>query len=210
MDYCNPKNVPSQDDPLSAWNSLTAGCEESGFCGIRWAQTSALTLPNTFQAVILDTPVASGSIHSPFKQPVGSRLARGALSTYGRPYMSPVIAHATKKGAKIVVSVGGLGATPQALEIRKSLGFEVLSKGTGVWQSTPITNSSGVSLTLDAANVTDGVALRYLWYTTPCGTQPYQCPVYAQVPALKDRLSGELSFLPLGPFILNLSSTKSG
>jgi hypothetical protein len=41
-----------------------------GFTGIRYAQTNTLSLPNTFQAVIIDTPVASGSIHSPFKQPV--------------------------------------------------------------------------------------------------------------------------------------------
>ena len=41
-------------------------------------------MPKTFQAVIIDTPVASGSIHSPFKQPVGRRLARGALAVgYG-------------------------------------------------------------------------------------------------------------------------------
>ena len=76
-----------------------------GFTGIRYAQTNTLSLPKTFQAVIIDTPVASGSIHSPFKQPgecaarlltqsclsqpltwycalraVGRRLARGGLA----------------------------------------------------------------------------------------------------------------------------------
>ena len=51
-----------------------------GFTGIRYAQTNTLSLPKTFQAVIIDTPVASGSIHSPFKQPAGRRLARGGLA----------------------------------------------------------------------------------------------------------------------------------
>ena len=218
--YQSPvKNVPSEDDPLSAWNSLTAGCQETGFCGVRWAQTSALALPNTFEAVTLDTPVASGSIHSPFKQPVGARLARGALSTaYGQRHtLSPVVASVTKHhnymgqegAATIVVTVGGLGPNPPwPLEIRNHLGFEVLTKD-GVWQSTPIKSSEGVALTLDAANATDGLALRYLWYTTPCGVQPYRCTVYAQVPALRG-LSGELSFLPLGPFIVQLPPNGSG
>lgn len=60
---------------------------EPGFPSIRLAQTNALSLPNTFQAVILDTPVASGSVHSPYKQPVGARLARGGLAVaYGQNY----------------------------------------------------------------------------------------------------------------------------
>ena len=60
---------------------------EPGFPSIRLAQTNALSLPNTFQAVILDTPVASGSVHSPYKQPVGARLARGGLAVaYGQSY----------------------------------------------------------------------------------------------------------------------------
>jgi hypothetical protein len=126
---------------------------------------------------------------------------------------------ATKKGTTIVVTVGGLGgpnSPPVPLEIRSNLGFEVLTyqgkKGKGgvhpgVWQATPIKSLSGVELTLDATNATDGVAIRYLWYTTPCGIQPYQCPVYARVEPLKGGLSGELGFLPLGPFIMNLSSS---
>ena len=63
-------------DPLSQWSS--------GFSSIRNAESQTLALPNTFQAVIIDTPVASGSVHSPWKQPAGSRLARGGLSVaYG-------------------------------------------------------------------------------------------------------------------------------
>jgi hypothetical protein len=66
-----------------------------GFPSIRLAEANTLALPSTFQAVILDTPVASGSVHSPYKQPVGARLARGALavaygmSEYGK--VDPVV-----------------------------------------------------------------------------------------------------------------------
>ena len=35
-------------------------CVGLGFTGIRYAQTNTLSLPKTFQAVIIDTPVASG------------------------------------------------------------------------------------------------------------------------------------------------------
>jgi hypothetical protein len=40
----------------------------------------ARVLPNTFQAVVLDTPSAYGSVHSPYKQPAGSRLARAFIA----------------------------------------------------------------------------------------------------------------------------------
>ena len=65
------------------------GAYHAGFAGIRWAQTNALRdVPGTFQAVSLDTPAVNGWVHSPFKQPVGSRMARAALSTaYGVPDM---------------------------------------------------------------------------------------------------------------------------
>ena len=41
------------------------GNQDAGFPGIRGVQSATLSLPKTFQAVIIDTPVASGAIHSP-------------------------------------------------------------------------------------------------------------------------------------------------
>merc|ERR1712216_490724 len=66
------KNIPGIEDPTGEW--------AHGFPSIRKAQFETLNLPNTFQAVILDTPVASGSVHSPYKQSAGARLLRGALN----------------------------------------------------------------------------------------------------------------------------------
>lgn len=105
--YKNPKIAVNKlgGDPLGAW--------VQGFPSLRIAQTNTLGLPNTFQAVILDTPVASGSIHSPYKQPVGSRLARGGLrviyniSSPTNP--DPVVLSATRDGTTVTITLGGLG-----------------------------------------------------------------------------------------------------
>lgn len=98
---------------------------------------------NTFQAVIIDTPVFSGSIHSPYKQPVGRRLARGGLDlAYGMkdvhsvdPFVKSVTSTSTSTSAStaassspasIVITVGGLGSTGIITAVVGSLGFEVL------------------------------------------------------------------------------------
>jgi hypothetical protein len=71
-------------DPLGKWSG--------GFRAIREAESQTLALANTFQAVIIDTPVTSGSVHSPFKQPAGDRLLRGALAvSYGMPQPYPEV-----------------------------------------------------------------------------------------------------------------------
>lgn len=86
-----------------------------GFTGIRYAQTNTLSMPKTFQAVIIDTPDTSGSIHSPFKQPVGRRLARGGLAVaYGMASahaVDPVVAglklSADNTSLEVSVASGG-------------------------------------------------------------------------------------------------------
>ena len=86
---------------------------DSGFSSIRLAESTTLSLENTFQAVILDTPVASGSVHSPYKQPVGARLARGGLAVkYGMKELhavDPVATSAKLTGTTVVVTVAKLG-----------------------------------------------------------------------------------------------------
>ena len=118
-------------DPLGQWNA--------GFPSIRNAETQTLALPNTFQAVIIDTPVASGSVHSPYKQPAGARLVRGALTTaYGRPPQpSPVWLSISKDGSSVVVTLGGLAGGK--VETRAPLGFEILgSDQVHRWQHSPL------------------------------------------------------------------------
>jgi hypothetical protein len=200
--YANP-GPSSKDptDPLSQWNS--------GFPSIRNAESHTLSLPNTFQAIIIDTPVASGSVHSPWKQPAGSRLARGGLSVaynMDTAKVNPVALGAALSGGTITVKLGGLGAGGITLKANK-LGFEALGAD-GLWHSTPITGKTADAITLGPAPA--GVkAVRYLWYSSPCSPYagqpqvPYHCPVYTDAPPL-GALSGELDLLPLGPFVMPL------
>jgi len=188
-----------------------------GFPSIRLAESSTRSLQNTFQAVILDTPVASGSVHSPYKQAPGQRLARGALAlAYGMSDVHAVDPVATKAqlsadGHSIIVSIQGIGAG--GLLAQSSGGFEVLGNCSAAptilpcatclcWIPRNISSFSSATVTIGDVPPMS-TAIRYLWYDSPCGNNPYQCPVYAKVGPL-GTLSGEDKQLPLGPFLLKL------
>lgn len=193
-----PLNKNAKNDPLDKWSH--------GFRSIRLAEENTLSLSNTFQAVIIDTPVASGSVHSPYKQAAGSRLARGALATtYNTPQPNPVVKSVVKAGANLVLTVDGLGEGADAgIEIRSNFGFEILG-GDDNWHTVEITGSTTDTVTFGPAPA-GASGVRYLWGTSdaPCGNAaPYKCAVNIKVPAL-GALSGEFESLPLGPFIQEL------
>ena len=199
-----------------------------GFTGIRYAQTNTLGLPKTFQAVIIDTPVASGSIHSPFKQPAGRRLARGGLAVaYGMadahavdPAVSSVELSADK--SSLVVSVGGLGREGLVAATGASA-FEVLGHcdpqpAAGActepiclcWVSTPIASATKTTVTIDGLPASPQ-AVRYLWYISPYAIggkllRPFVAPVYALADPIPNaaKIPGGDDTLPLGPFVLPL------
>ena len=211
--YHNPPNVlppphrsVSPGDPFGIWSGWP------GFPSVRLAQVEALRLPNTFQAVSLDTPFFSGAIHSPYKQPVGARLALGALSVayglskYALPSYNPTGAAAMANGnGSMMVKIVGLPANG-LLPVRRKIGFEVLG-ASGFWISTPIVHAKGDTVTLGGCP-SGARALRYLWYNCPCTTAPFRCPLYTSVPAI-GKLSGELSSVPVGPFVLTNISVQS-
>lgn len=202
-----------------------------GFTGIRYAQANALrSLPNTFQALIIDTPVASGSIHSPFKQPVGRRLARGALAVaYGMASANavyPVVEGVSLSADErtLVVKVGGLGS--QGMEVAVgAAAFEVLGvcdpqpdPGTCLdnatclcWTSTPIASATASTVTVGGLPAVPQ-AVRYLWYICPYAIngellRPFAAPVYAladPIPNVRP-IPGGADTLPLGPFVLPLA-----
>eukprot|EP00039_Didymoeca_costata_P033210 m.41305 g.41305 ORF g.41305 m.41305 type:complete len:558 (-) comp9753_c0_seq1:77-1750(-) len=186
---------PMDEDPLGIW--------APGFTGIRLAESYTTLMKNTFQAVILDTPVASGSVHSPFKQACGSRLARGALATtYGMTLQSyPSPCGIARQGSSIIIKICGVGSG-SSLEWRTKLGFEIAPSDGKEWDTVPITAVENDSITIGPVPP-HIVGVRYLWRNSPCTAVPYQCPIYASVPALgKD--SGELDYLPMGPFVYEL------
>jgi hypothetical protein len=166
--------------------------------------------------VIIDTPVQSGSVHSPYKQPVGSRLARGGLAVgYGltqyteqaNPVATSVKVRGTMTNANVIVTIAGVVPTADGITATiGSNGFEVLNGS--MWMNAPII-SFGRDL-FPAPNATiitigpvpaHAKAVRYLWYGSPCGMIKYECPVTAKVQALGS-LSGQEDFLPLGPFVM--------
>ena len=198
-----PHPTATADDPDGRWSG------QPGYPSVRWAQAHALTLPNTFQAVSLDTPVFSGSVHSPYKQPVGARLARGALSVaYGVTKLAgghnPTAASAMLvKGTDTVrVSLTNL-TTAGLLPARRTIGFEILG-ASGFWNSTPIVSTTATSVTVEGCP-SGATVLRYLWYNCPCTTAPFMCPLYVAVPAI-GALSGELDSIPIGPFVLAITA----
>lgn len=225
--YQNPAVVPGFADPLGEWKATTtsSSCTQGeprgtpckgqgdGFPSIRWAFTQSLELDNTFQAVIVDTPSAYGSVHSPFKQPVGSRLARAALAAiyHMKEFAaSPMVKAVAATAAAVEVTLDGLGVDGRIEPPRAAAGFELLGND-GIWHSALVsaTDIAGATIILPIpSGCVVPRAIRYIWYDTPCSNYPYMCPIYVSVPALGG-LSGELDSLPLGPFIANISSTRT-
>lgn len=180
-----------------------------GFAGLRWSQTAGYgyvpnpRMPKTFMAVILDTPNSGGGVHSPFKQPVGSRLARSGLSVaYNMKVdtVGPRVQDIHMQDNKIIITITNLGAGA-GLELKNKTGFEVLGAD-GFWYNTPITAHSKNSVTISAIP-SNATKVRYLWYNNPCGLSCYECAVYTSTQPL-GTLSGQLDFLPLAPFIHQL------
>ena len=155
----HPQALPSS---LQNGTQDKFGIWKPGFPSLRWAQTqSILKVERGFQAVVLDTPSPSGAIHSCHKQPVGSRLARGALATaYGREDLkvSAALSGAVVAPDRRTLTVSVANAS--GLIVRDRLGFEVLAghssdTTTWRWYSSPILTSDGVqTLTLSLANIT--------------------------------------------------------
>ena len=159
-------------------------------------------------------------VHSPYKQPVGARLARAALTEAYNEYgvRSTVCATVNDPSANgniavhITVSLSNTEgcdaandgnaidvASETRIDVRSAVGFEVLGSD-GLWHSTPIIRRPARDgIILLSGSPKGARAIRYLWYMAPCTQQPYQCAVYAAVASL-GRESGEMEWLPLGPF----------
>ena len=156
---------------------------------IRKGQTSAMDMPGTAEAVIIDLGEAS-DIHPIDKEPVGERLAAIALhNDYGKkvPFRSPAAVKATRSGNAVKVdfkyTCGGLKAkelpdfywlnrtkNKKAKLVRNSPasqveGFTVKAKnGKWFWADAKI---SGNSVIVSSAQVKEPVAVRYAWQNNP-------------------------------------------
>jgi len=163
-----------------------------GPSGVRLAQANTLNkVSNGFMIVTYDAP--GKHYHSPYKQPLGRRFARGALATaYNQPqyHLTPTVRSVQLHGGgdhprRIVVTVGGVG--PNGLRVTDgAVGFQVLGQCDGeenstikvgredmCWTPVLIASHDSTTVTLSALPV-QPEAVRYGWSALPFGRErPY-------------------------------------
>jgi len=164
---------------------------ESDWAELREAQTMALRLPNTGEAVIID--IGEGKdIHPRNKQDVAKRLARWALAeTYGQSGIvcrSPRFAGLEIQGSKAVLAFTGDRGEPVAgekawrtFDVNEPRGFTVAG-GDRVFVPAQARIRPDGRLEVWADGIAEPVAVRYAWADNPV------CNVYSA------------SGLPLTPF----------
>ncbi len=118
------ENLPFYFCQLANFQAINPKPQDSPFAEVRDAQTQALALPNTGQAVLIDVG-EEGDIHPADKESVGDRLMRIALAkTYNKDlaYSGPVYQSQSIEGNRIRLSFqhtdGGLVAKPLPAEYR--------------------------------------------------------------------------------------------
>ena len=174
---------------LANFKDKKAEPDESAWAELREAQSTALALPNTGQAVLIDLG-ESEDIHPRNKKEAGERLAAIALARdYGRdvPFSGPVFQSASFDSGRAVLRFdhtdGGLVAKPLpetfdvASEIRKTAplvrnspgseleGFAVCGEdGKWFWAEARI---KGDTVVVSSASVPSPTAVRYAWADNP-------------------------------------------
>jgi sialate O-acetylesterase len=148
---------------------------ESAWAELREAQTMALALPNTGEAVIIDLGEGK-DIHPKNKQDVARRLARWALAdTYKLPGIacrSPRYESMEKSGSKIVLSFTDVAGGWRPFDVAEPIGFTIAGADRKfVPAQAAILEDGRIAVWSDA--VPDPVAVRYAWADNPV------CNVYA-------------------------------
>ena len=151
---------------------------DSTWAELREAQTMAMNLPNTGEAVILNLGEAT-DIHPKNKQDVAKRLARWALARdYGFKslvHRSPVYKSMEKTENSIVLTFDHVGGGLDTFDVKEPIGFtiagsdqefklakaELVGKGGGIRQ-----------IRVSSPDVAEPVAVRYAWANNPvCNVQ---------------------------------------
>lgn len=179
---------------LANWQAKTSTPGESNIAELREAQSMALKLPNTGEAITIDVGEA-GDVHFRDKKTVGLRLARIAMAKdYGHPmpYSGPVYERSERAGSAMRIHFkfadSGLKAAPLAAsyvnvsKLSSSLplvrnsprseleGFQICGPDhVWVWANAKIENekNGGNTVLVSAPQVKEPVAVRYGWANNP-------------------------------------------
>ncbi len=142
------------------------GFSPGSIAALREAQTTALTVPGTAQAITIDIG-ESKDIHPRNKRDVGERLARIALKkTYGQRVVAsgPIFDRVTFSAGKAEIS---FTETAEGLKVRGDTltGFEIAGANKTFHPATA--QISGTTVIVESPAVPDPVAVRYAWQNDP-------------------------------------------
>lgn len=156
--------------PNLGGSAMPPGTTESDWVALRAAQSAALTLPATGQAVTIDVG-ESTNIHPPRKREVGERLARLARQqVYGEAIVAhgPLPAVVRTEGDAVRVRLASPGAAPELRENSPAT-FEVAGPD-GVFAPATAVRLEGEDILVHAASVSRPAAIRYAWQAAPDAT----------------------------------------
>jgi sialate O-acetylesterase len=151
------------------WVQLSSGGANSWQGGILWAfmreaQSKALSLPNTGQAISFD--LGHSHIHPQRKQELGRRLARIALArTYGQKVTdtAPEVEKIEREGAGFRVTFKSPHGRDVLTSYYESIsGFELAGEDR-VFKPAIGKMEKGISVLVTSAEVPEPVAVRYAW-----------------------------------------------
>lgn len=153
---------------LANWISGGDTPDSSPWALLREAQTAALELPNTGQAVTIDIGDPR-DIHPKDKKTVGTRLALIALhKTYGKTdvgYVGPLPEKATSEGAAVRIGFSSAAPAPAARGGAPLLGFELAGKD---GKHAPAdARIEGRTVVVTSPAVPRPVSVRYAWKDNP-------------------------------------------
>lgn len=152
--------------PDHRWERSVPG--ESDWAELREAQTMALRLPNTGQAVTIDLGEGN-DIHPRAKQEVAARLARWALARdYGLdvPHRSPEFEALKIEGAKAIVTIDTFGSQLRTIDTDEIHGFAICGDD-HIWHFANARFASAVSIEVWSDDVPAPRAVRYAWADNP-------------------------------------------
>lgn len=152
--------------PDHRWERPTA--EESDWAELREAQTMALKLPNTGQAVTIDLGEGN-DIHPRGKHEVAARLARWALARdyhVSVAFRSPEFVRFTIQSRKAFVTIDCFGSSLRTMDTDEVRGFFICGSDR-IWHPAKAEITGNEEVKVWSENVATPLAVRYAWTDNP-------------------------------------------